>query len=196
MAFCNPVLLSLRATMLPLSCFNLSFSSVLYAQCCHVSLGVATCLWDVHSWLPPRFSITFINHLFLRGLLLSGMLIIKVEQELLPFRSTWVHPQFLVGSCYSIFSFMCMFCRSLCVLLSFFLWPLCCLSFFDIQILISPPVFSRVHVTRSLVFCVMFCRSLFVLLFFFFWPLCCLSFFKLQILITPLVSSNSSFNKK
>ena len=31
------------------------------------------------------------------------------------------------------------------------------------------PVFSRVHVTRSLVLCVMFCRSLFVLLSFVFW---------------------------
>jgi hypothetical protein len=29
------------------------------------------------------------------------------------------------------------FCRSLCVLLSFFLWPLCCLFFFDLQILIT-----------------------------------------------------------
>jgi hypothetical protein len=30
--------------------------------------------------------------------------------------STWVHPWFYWGSCYSIFSFMCMFCRSLFVL--------------------------------------------------------------------------------
>ena len=34
----------------------------------------------------------------------------------LPFRSTWVHPGFQWDSCYSIFSFMCMFCRSLFVL--------------------------------------------------------------------------------
>jgi hypothetical protein len=34
----------------------------------------------------------------------------------------------------------------------------------------SPPVFSEVRVTRSLVLCV-FCRLLFVLLYFFFWPL-------------------------
>ena len=40
------------------------------------------------------------------------------------------------GSCYSIFSFMCMFCRSLFVLLYFFFWPLCCL-FFDLRILIT-----------------------------------------------------------
>jgi fatty-acid desaturase len=33
---------------------------------------------------------------------------------------------------------MCMFCRSLFVLLYFFFWPLCCLFFFDIRILITP----------------------------------------------------------
>ena len=57
----------------------------------------------------------------------------------------------------------------------------------------SPPVFSGVRVTRSLVLCVMFCRSLFVLLYFFFWPLCLL-FFDLRILITPLVLSISSIS--
>ena len=56
----------------------------------------------------------------------------------------------------------------------------------------SPPVFSGVRVTRSIVLYVMFCRSLFVLLYFFFWPLCCL-FFDIRILITLLVSSNSSY---
>ena len=56
----------------------------------------------------------------------------------------------------------------------------------------SHPVFSGVHVARSLAFCVMFCRSLFVLWFFFFWPLCFLSFFDLRILIIPLVFASSS----
>ena len=32
---------------------------------------------------------------------------------------------------------LCMFCRSLFVLLYFFFWPLCCLFFVDIQILIT-----------------------------------------------------------
>jgi hypothetical protein len=32
---------------------------------------------------------------------------------------------------------MFMFCRSLFVLLSFFFWPLCCLYFFDLRILIT-----------------------------------------------------------
>jgi hypothetical protein len=52
----------------------------------------------------------------------------------------------------------------------------------------SPPIFSEVRVTRSLVLCVCFvdrCLS------FFFWPLCCL-LFDIRIMITPLVSSNSS----
>ena len=69
----------------------------------------------------------------------------------------------------------------------------------------SPPVFSGVHVTRSLVLYVMFCRSLFVLLSFFLLAIM-LSIFlwftdsnypfgilDLQILITPLVSSNLSY---
>ena len=46
------------------------------------------------------------------------------------------------GSCYSIFSFACMFCRSLFVLLSFFFCPLCFLSFFDVRILITPLISS------------------------------------------------------
>jgi hypothetical protein len=36
-----------------------------------------------------------------------------------------------------------MFCRSLFVLLSFSLWPLCCLFFFDLRILITPWVSSE-----------------------------------------------------
>ena len=51
-------------------------------------------------------------------------------------------PGFLWGSCY-IFSFKCMFCRSLFVFLSFFFLPLCCLSFFDLRILITPLLSSN-----------------------------------------------------
>ena len=38
---------------------------------------------------------------------------------------------------------MCMFCRSLFVLLYFFFWPLCCMFFFDIRILITLLVSSN-----------------------------------------------------
>ena len=36
-----------------------------------------------------------------------------------------------------------MFCRSLFVLLYFFFWPLCCLFFFDLRIVITPLVSSN-----------------------------------------------------
>ena len=52
-------------------------------------------------------------------------------------------PGFQWDSCYSIFSFICMFCRSLFVLLYFLFWPLCCLFVFDIRILIAPLVSSN-----------------------------------------------------
>jgi hypothetical protein len=42
-----------------------------------------------------------------------------------------------------IFSFICMFCRLLCVLLPFFFCPLCRLSFSDLRILITPLVSSN-----------------------------------------------------
>jgi hypothetical protein len=38
---------------------------------------------------------------------------------------------------------MCMFCRSLFYLLYFFFWLLCCLSFIDLRILITPYVSSN-----------------------------------------------------
>ena len=38
---------------------------------------------------------------------------------------------------------MCMFVRSLFVLFYFFFWPLCCLFFFNIRILIAPLVSSN-----------------------------------------------------
>ena len=82
-------------------------------------------------------------------------------------------------------------------------WPLCCLSFFDIRILITPLVsFGHCVVSPSSIYG--FWLPLWYLLvivlslllrytdsdypFGIFWPLCCLSFFDIRILITPLVS--------
>ena len=62
----------------------------------------------------------------------------QVEQELLTFPVHLSSPQvFWGGSSYTIFSCMCMFCRSLFVLLYFLFWPLCCLFFFYLRILIT-----------------------------------------------------------
>ena len=68
----------------------------------------------------------------------------------LPFPAPEFTPGFEWGSCYSIFSFMCMFCRSLFVLLYFFFWPLCCLFFFDIRFLIAPLVSSNSSSSHTL----------------------------------------------
>ena len=82
-------------------------------------------------------------------------------------------------------------------------WPLCCLTFFDLQILITPLVsFGHCVVWPSSIYrswlhlWYLLAIVLSVLLritdsdylFGIFWPLCCLTFFDLQILITPLVS--------
>jgi hypothetical protein len=51
-------------------------------------------------------------------------------------------PGFDWGSCYSVFSFICMFYRSLFVLLYF--WSLCCFFFFELRILIVPLISSYI----------------------------------------------------
>ena len=82
-------------------------------------------------------------------------------------------------------------------------WPLCCLTFFDLQILITSLVsFGHCVVWPSsiyrfwlhlwyllaIVLSVFLWYTDYDYLLYIFWPLCCLSFFDLQILITPLVS--------
>ena len=82
-------------------------------------------------------------------------------------------------------------------------WPLCCLSFFELQILITSLVsFGHCVVWPSSIyrFWLPLCYLLAIVLsdllrftdsdylFVIFWPLCCLTFFDLQILITHLVS--------
>jgi hypothetical protein len=70
---------------------------------------------------------------------------------------------------------MCMFCRSLFVLLFFFFWPLCCLFFFDLRILIIPLVYSNYFLSHCCI------RLLFIL------SLHCLSIFDLRLLFILLV---------
>ena len=82
-------------------------------------------------------------------------------------------------------------------------WPLCCLFFYDIQILITPLVsFGHCVVCSSMIYrfwlhpWYLLAIVLSVLLWYtdsdyslgIFWPLCCLFFYDIQILITPLVS--------
>ena len=60
-------------------------------------------------------------------------------------------------------------------------WPLCCLSFFDLRIMIIPLV------SLAIVLSVLWFTD-YDYPFGIFWPLCCLSFFDLRIMIIPLVS--------
>ena len=90
----------------------------------------------------------------------------------------------VVDRCLSFCSFgHCVVCPSvlLAIVLSvlLFFWPLCCLSFCLLAIVLS--------VLLSFGHCVV-CPSVF-------WPLCCLFFFDIRILITPLILSNSSYTK-
>jgi hypothetical protein len=64
----------------------------------------------------------------------------------------------LVGFVLFDFSFICMFSRSLFVLLFFFFWPLCCLFFFDIRIQISPLI--SLNSSRGLFKWIQICRSI------------------------------------
>ena len=87
-------------------------------------------------------------------------------------------------------------------------WPLCCLFFYDIQILITPLVsFGHCVVCSSMIYrfwlppWYLLAIVLSVLLWYtdsdytlgIFWSLCCLFFYDIQILITPLVSFGHQF---
>ena len=83
-----------------------------------------------------------------------------ISRNCLHFWGTWIHPQFSVGMCYSIFRFLCSvlwiidcpFPFGHCIVCSSVFWPLYCLSF-DLRLhLITPLVSSN------------------------FWPLYCLSY--------------------
>jgi hypothetical protein len=63
-----------------------------------------------------------------------------VEQALLTFMSTWVHPRFLVGFQLRDRSFRCSVLEI--VFCPVFVWSMCCLSF-NLRILIDPLVSSN-----------------------------------------------------
>ena len=53
-----------------------------------------------------------------------------------------------------------MFCRTFFVLLYFFFWPLCCLSFLDLRILILPLVSSSSFYGGIQLWCIIYCNHL------------------------------------
>jgi hypothetical protein len=72
-----------------------------------------------------------------------------VEQELLTLPEHLASPLIYSGVRVIRSLVLCvMFCRLLFVLLSFSLWPLCCLFFFDLWIRITPMVSSNSSCSR------------------------------------------------
>ena len=70
------------------------------------------------------------------------------EQQLLILWVNWVNSVFIGLRVTQSLLFWVLFCRSLAVLLSFFFWPLCCLSFFALRLLITPfRIFKLFHET-------------------------------------------------
>ena len=133
-----------------------------------------------------------------------------VEQQLFTLPEHLSSPKFTHGFqrdlCCSIFSFVSVL-FVLFAFFSLFFWPLHCLPFLDLQLLVTPLVsFGHCIVYPSLIYS--FWLPLWYLLaialstlpwftasdypFGILWPLHCLPFLDLQLLITPLVSSNFS----
>ena len=105
------------------------------------------CVTDDHGYVPLVVN-TFRSfpHAWLITDLLTRLTrrVAVVEQELLTIPEDMSSsPGFWRCSCKFIFSFMCMFCRSLFFILYFFFSLLCCMSFFDLRVLIAPLVSSN-----------------------------------------------------
>ena len=98
----------------------------------HVSLVVSASRSFPHSWLFTGFVTRLTRRLPL------------VEPELPTLPEHMSSPAVFRGVRVIRFLVLwCMFCRSLFVLLYIFFWPLCCLLFFDIRILLTPLVSSN-----------------------------------------------------
>jgi hypothetical protein len=72
---------------------------------------------------------------------------------------------------------MCMFCRSVFVLLYFFFWPLCCLFIFDLQILSTPLVSANSSIHHRFLCFVVFAGFFVFFPFFYFCFVFCFLFF-------------------
>ena len=102
----------------------------------YVPLVVNTSRSFSHSWLITGFVTRLIQ------------LVPLVEQELLTLPEHLNSPPVFSGVRVTRSLVLYVFCRSLFVLLYFFFWPLCCLFFFDIRILIAPLVWVNVQKNR------------------------------------------------
>ena len=99
------------------------------------------CVTNDHRYVP----LVNISQSFPHSWLITGFVtrltrrVPLVEQELLTLPGHASSPPVFSGVRVARSLVFCvMFCRLLFVILSFFIWPLCCLFFFDLRILITP----------------------------------------------------------
>ena len=116
---------------------------------------------------------------FLDSGLLLTMKLLNQEFPLVNFKSSLQCVTVATMTCLIVTEYLCHKCPRIC----------------SRSIPHSHPVYSGVHVARSLVLCVMFCRSLFVLLYFFCWPcvVCSVRFTDSDYL--PLITSNYFYSR-
>ena len=111
---------------------------------------IQICIWGIYSPCSIVLSSFMTYHRVCNKINMTG--VTSVAGTAYPSGAPEFTPGFYWGSYYSIFSFMCMFCGSLFVLLYFIFWPLYRLFFFDIQIVIIPFVSSNSSCWLPLIF--------------------------------------------
>ena len=122
-----------------------SFCSNLYFHSFFPFWSHAPCIdWTGKITISQVSVFSSLNHLLTTIHMSSFNLVLipNMVPELFPLIEKWQICDFYWGLCYSVFSFICIFCRSLFVLLYFFFWPSCCL-FFDLRIPITSLVSSN-----------------------------------------------------
>jgi hypothetical protein len=123
----------------------------------HMVIAIHVLTWDRHIYVAvligtvKSFHLTFVHY---GCILLSSTELCTCITWIITFVNTFVTFYFCLRLWFSwlsssslVFSgvrvagyliFCVMFCTSLFILLFFLFWPLCCLSFFDLRILITP----------------------------------------------------------
>ena len=201
-------------------------SSMIYRFWLHpwylLAIALSVLLWYTDSdWLPPLYIVAIALSVFLwytdfdytLGIFwpLCFLLFYDIQILITPLVSFghcvvcssmiyrfWLHPWYLLVIVLSVLLWYTDSDYSLGIF-----WPLCCLFFYDIQILITPLVYFGHFVVCSsmiyrfwlhpwyvvaIVFSVLLWYTDFHYTLGIFWPLCFLLFYDIQILITPLVS--------
>ena len=126
------------------------------------------CVTNDHGYVPLviAISLSFPHSWLITGLVTKlRRRMPLLEQELVILQVHVKSPQIFSGVCVTRSLVLCVCYVDHC--LYFFLWPLCCLFFFDIRILITPLVSCSSYLTFDISLignnsCILFCVKIFV----------------------------------